>query len=358
MEEGWVTAWGAVPPTVASTTTAAAPIQGGWRCRSRGGGRRDGSATCGGMRAAAAVASTTRCVNCGGNGGGGGGDPRGAAATTRTATTRETPATQRGSSTLPPRALASTRPAQSSDTRRMTPATAPPTLPLTAGHAGEPTTACRQDGTATKGWAAGVALESVRPHPPPSSSTYHVPQEPSVRLDAAGFSHPSRDKRRNPPAGKHWHTALGRVRPPLALLSTPSPSYSSAVTGARGGGGARNAAGSGSGTTGTAEGRGRRCARGSTRTPPPKPSTPNAKPQAQTRYQQWIRAGRGAPHAASGAAAVREGDGYSGGTDHPCTIMAHLGARPVAAHSLPGERAAASMVMPPPSTHPHPLHKK
>lgn len=92
--------------------------------------------------------------------------------------------------------------------------------------------------------------------------------------------------------------------------------------------------------------------------PPPKPSTPNAKPQAQTRYQQWIRAGRGAPHAASGAAAVREGDGYSGGTDHPCTIMAHLGARPVAAHSLPGERAAASMVMPPPSTHPHPLHKK
>lgn len=92
--------------------------------------------------------------------------------------------------------------------------------------------------------------------------------------------------------------------------------------------------------------------------PPPKPSTPNAKPQAQTRYQQWIRAGRGAPHAASGAAAVREGDGYSGGTDHPCTTMAHLGARPVAAHSLPGERAAASMVMPPPSTHPHPLHKK
>lgn len=222
------------------------------------------------MRAAAAVASTTRCVNCGGKGGGGGGDPRGAAATTRTATTRETPATQRGSSTLPPRALASTRPAQSSDTRRMTPATAPPTLPLTAGHAGEPTTACRQDGTATKGWAAGVALESVRPHPPPSSSTYHVPQEPSVRLDAGGFSHPSRDKRRNPPAGKHWHTVLGRVRPPLALLSTPSPSYSSAVTGARGGGGARNAAGSGSGTTGTAEGRGRRCARGSTPTPPPK----------------------------------------------------------------------------------------
>lgn len=91
---------------------------------------------------------------------------------------------------------------------------------------------------------------------------------------------------------------------------------------------------------------------------PPNPSTPNAKPQAQTRYQQWNRAGRGALHAASGAAAVGEGGGYSGGTDHPCTIMAHLDAKAVAAHGLPGERAAAVMVMPPPSTHPHPLHKK